>query len=146
MRSIRTRAVGWTDWNLCLDRSGGPNWAGNVCDAPILIDTAHSTATQPGSVRAFYKQPMYYYLGHVAAFTPPHSVRLGVTSNAAALVAGAPAPVATAFLTPEGDRIVVVIMNRHAAACEVAVHVPPLGFMNLRMAAHSIRTLVLSKK
>ena len=30
---------GWIDWNLVLDRDGGPNHAGNFCGAPIMIDT-----------------------------------------------------------------------------------------------------------
>jgi glucosylceramidase len=31
---------GWIDWNIVLDRDGGPNHAGNFCGAPIMIDTA----------------------------------------------------------------------------------------------------------
>jgi glucosylceramidase len=30
---------GWIDWNIVLDRNGGPNHAGNFCGAPIMIDT-----------------------------------------------------------------------------------------------------------
>ena len=30
--------VGWIDWNLLLDDSGGPNHVGNLCSAPILAD------------------------------------------------------------------------------------------------------------
>ena len=30
---------GWIDWNIVLDRRGGPNHAGNYCGAPIMIDT-----------------------------------------------------------------------------------------------------------
>jgi glucosylceramidase len=29
---------GWVDWNIVLDRNGGPNHAGNFCGAPIMID------------------------------------------------------------------------------------------------------------
>lgn len=29
---------GWIDWNLVLDRNGGPNHVGNFCGAPIMID------------------------------------------------------------------------------------------------------------
>ena len=29
---------GWIDWNIVLDRDGGPNHAGNFCGAPIMID------------------------------------------------------------------------------------------------------------
>jgi glucosylceramidase len=30
---------GWIDWNIVLDRNGGPNHVGNFCGAPIMIDT-----------------------------------------------------------------------------------------------------------
>jgi glucosylceramidase len=29
---------GWVDWNIVLDRNGGPNHVGNFCGAPIMID------------------------------------------------------------------------------------------------------------
>lgn len=29
---------GWVEWNLVLDMTGGPNWASNEADAPIIID------------------------------------------------------------------------------------------------------------
>jgi len=30
---------GWIDWNIVLDKQGGPNHVGNFCGAPIMIDT-----------------------------------------------------------------------------------------------------------
>lgn len=30
---------GWIDWNIVLDKDGGPNHVGNFCGAPIMIDT-----------------------------------------------------------------------------------------------------------
>ncbi len=30
---------GWVDWNIVLDRKGGPNHVDNFCGAPIMIDT-----------------------------------------------------------------------------------------------------------
>lgn len=32
---------GWVDWNIVLDRNGGPNHVGNFCGAPIMVDTAN---------------------------------------------------------------------------------------------------------
>ena len=29
---------GWIDWNMVLDRQGGPNWAKNWCVAPVIVD------------------------------------------------------------------------------------------------------------
>jgi glucosylceramidase len=32
-------AEGWTDWNVLLDESGGPNHVQNFCFAPVHADT-----------------------------------------------------------------------------------------------------------
>lgn len=47
--------VGWTDWNLCLDVNGGPNWVENFVDSPIIVNA---------TLDEFYKQPMFYAMGH----------------------------------------------------------------------------------
>ena len=31
-------STGWVDWNMALDMQGGPNWANNFVDSPIIID------------------------------------------------------------------------------------------------------------
>ncbi|OTF81313.1 hypothetical protein BLA29_003674, partial [Euroglyphus maynei] len=48
-------ATGWTDWNLALDLNGGPNWVGNMVDAPIIINA---------TAKEYYKQPSFYAMGH----------------------------------------------------------------------------------
>lgn len=106
---VNAYAVGWTDWNMCLDLSGGPNWAGNQCDSPLLVDTPHSETTPEGSVGTFYKQPMYYYLGHIAAFVPPGSVRTDASTHAPRLQK---ALETSAFVSEDGARVVVVVLNR----------------------------------
>ena len=37
--SLNHWVTGWIDWNIVLDKRGGPNHAGNYCGAPIMIDT-----------------------------------------------------------------------------------------------------------
>lgn len=59
--------TGWLDWNLALDTTGGPNWAGNRVDAPVIVN---ATADE------FYKQPMFYALGHFSKFVPAGSVHV----------------------------------------------------------------------
>jgi glucosylceramidase len=49
----------WTDWNVLLDETGGPNHVGNFCFAPIIADT------KTGEVHYTYE---YYYVGHVSKF------------------------------------------------------------------------------
>jgi len=50
---------GWTDWNMVLDTTGGPNWTGNRHDAPIILDVENNL---------FYKNPMFYHMGHFSKF------------------------------------------------------------------------------
>lgn len=47
--------TGWTDWNLCLDDMGGPTWVDNFVDSPIIVNRTG---------QEFYKQPMFYAMGH----------------------------------------------------------------------------------
>eukprot|EP00735_Rhodelphis_limneticus_P000939 TRINITY_DN11474_c0_g1::TRINITY_DN11474_c0_g1_i1::g.10925::m.10925 TRINITY_DN11474_c0_g1::TRINITY_DN11474_c0_g1_i1::g.10925 ORF type:complete len:545 (-),score=176.73,sp/Q9UB00/GLCM4_CAEEL/40.61/2e-126,Glyco_hydro_30/PF02055.11/5.3e-142 TRINITY_DN11474_c0_g1_i1:44-1642(-) len=95
MNDLLSGAAGWVDWNLVLDMAGGPNWAGNVVDAPIIV---------ADSGDRFYKQPMFYYLGHYSKFITPGSVRIDLQGSFAPLQA-------VAFETPE-NRTVIVVLNR----------------------------------
>ena len=36
-------AVAWTDWNILLDETGGPNHVGNFCFAPVHAKTKEGT-------------------------------------------------------------------------------------------------------
>ncbi len=53
---------GWIDWNIVLDRHGGPNHVGNFCGAPIMIDTDKG--------RIFYT-PIYYILAQFSRSIRP---------------------------------------------------------------------------
>ena len=78
-----------------LDESGGPNWAGNQVDAPIIANLTSQEV---------YKQPMYYALGHFTKFIPPGSVRVhssGIHMNGLQSLT---------VLRPD-DKIVVVLLN-----------------------------------
>ncbi|KAG7378640.1 hypothetical protein PHYPSEUDO_009795 [Phytophthora pseudosyringae] len=61
-------AAGWVDGNLFLDTDGGPNWAKNMVDAPILVDDQNGAA--------FYKQLMFYIMDHFSKLVPPGSKRI----------------------------------------------------------------------
>ena len=133
LNDLNAFAVGWTDWNIALDLSGGPNWAKNVVDAPILIDT------EAGDT--FYKNPMYYYLGHFSKFIKPGSVRIAVESTAN--IISAPMET-TAFLTPVGE-VIVVVLNRDIAGHEYNIEVEGRGFINVEVPKHSIQTFIFQK-
>ncbi len=53
---------GWIDWNVVLDRNGGPNHVGNFCGAPIMIDV------DSGYV---YYTPVYYVLAQLSRTIRP---------------------------------------------------------------------------
>jgi len=53
---------GWVDWNIVLDKEGGPNHAGNFCGAPIMIDT---------TTQEVYYTPIYYVLAQFSRTIRP---------------------------------------------------------------------------
>lgn len=53
---------GWIDWNIVLDRNGGPNHVGNFCGAPIMIDT---------DTRHVYYTPIFYVLSQFSRTIRP---------------------------------------------------------------------------
>jgi len=54
--------AGWIDWNVVLDRNGGPNHVGNFCGAPIMIDT------DTGEI---YYTPVYWVLAQLSRTIRP---------------------------------------------------------------------------
>ncbi len=53
---------GWIDWNVVLDKNGGPNHVGNFCGAPIMIDT---------ETQNVYYTPIYYVLAQFSKTIRP---------------------------------------------------------------------------
>jgi len=53
---------GWIDWNVVLDKDGGPNHVGNFCGAPIMIDTENQYV---------YYTPIYYVLAQFSRSIRP---------------------------------------------------------------------------
>ncbi|MDV7186142.1 glycoside hydrolase family 30 protein [Lutibacter sp. TH_r2] len=86
--------VGWTDWNILLDETGGPNHVQNLCFAPIHADTS--------SDKIIYT-PSYYYIGHFSKYIRPNAKRLSTTSSISFLES-------TSFKNEDG-KIVTVVMN-----------------------------------
>ncbi|XP_026951165.1 lysosomal acid glucosylceramidase isoform X4 [Sagmatias obliquidens] len=116
--------VGWTDWNLALNPQGGPNWVRNFVDSPIIVDIAKDT---------FYKQPMFYHLGHFSKFIPEGSRRVG-------LVASEKNDLDTvALIHPDGSAVVVVL-NRSSKDVPLTIKDPAVGFVEAISPGYSIHT------
>ena len=86
--------VAWTDWNILLDETGGPNHVQNFCYAPIHADTKTGQLTYTNE---------YYYIGHFSKFILPGARRISCSTSVSSLMS-------TAFMNPDG-KIAVVVMN-----------------------------------
>ncbi|XP_050045342.1 lysosomal acid glucosylceramidase-like [Dermacentor andersoni] len=94
---------GWTDWNLILNTEGGPTWVGNYVDAPIIVN---ATAEE------FYKQPMYYAMGHFSKFIPRGSIRVDSSLEQNDILGFFGKELEhTAFLRPD-SAVAVIVLNK----------------------------------
>ncbi|KAG3146949.1 putative glucosylceramidase 4 [Phytophthora cactorum] len=129
-------ASGWTDWNLVLNTTGGPTWIDNLIDSPILIDE------QGGA--EFYKQPMFYAMGHFSKFLPADSVRVSLTTSSSALSTLAKVD-SVAFLTPD-DQVVLILSNRDSSAHDITLSLSRQQLStNVTLEAFSIKTIVIGE-
>lgn len=83
--------VGFIDWNLLLNKQGGPNHVGNYCDAPMLL--ANNELIVNSS---------YYYIGHFAKYLRRGSKILSssVDDSKLQVLAG---------INPKGQKIVIIV-------------------------------------
>lgn len=120
--------VAWTDWNILLDETGGPNHVGNFCFAPVHGNTETGKLTFTNS---------YYYIGHFSKFIRPGAKRLSTGTTANHLSA-------TSFLNEDGS-IVVVALNDSDNAIDYMLTINKKT-ANFKLGAHAIQTIVLNKK
>lgn len=129
-------ASGWTDWNLVLNTTGGPTWIDNLIDSPILID-------EEGGAE-FYKQPMFYAMGHFSKFLPPDSVRVALTTSSSASSTLAKVD-SVAFLTPD-NQVVLILSNRDSSAHDITLSLSSQQLStNVTLEALSIKTIVIGE-
>ncbi|KAF1331300.1 Glycosyl hydrolase family 30 protein, partial [Globisporangium splendens] len=137
INDLANYATGWTDWNLVLNTQGGPTWVDNNVDAPILVDEVGK--------KEFYKQPMYYVMGHFSKFLPPQSVRVTLTASAAATTALANVD-RVAFYTPE-NQVVLVLQNRDTTPHTARVSLSFEGrHANVTLPANSVQTIIVGER
>ncbi|WP_394330692.1 glycoside hydrolase family 30 protein [Nonlabens marinus] len=85
---------GWVDWNMVLDKQGGPNWFENWCAAPVIVDPDKDEV---------YFTPLYYTMAHFSKFIRPGAQVIGVDNPDKDLMV-------TAAKNPDGS-IAFVIFN-----------------------------------
>jgi len=94
IQDFNNGADGWTDWNILLDETGGPNHVDNFCYAPVHADTKTGELMFMNS---------FYYIGHFSKFVRPGARRIVSSPTVDTLQT-------TAFLNPDGG-IAVVVLN-----------------------------------
>ena len=87
--------TGFTDWNILLDETGGPNHVGNFCFAPIHGNTKTGELIYTNE---------YYYIGHFSKFIQPGAKRIISSASRSQLLT-------TAFKNPDGS-VAVIVMNQ----------------------------------
>ncbi|SDI57113.1 glycoside hydrolase family 30 protein [Winogradskyella thalassocola] len=110
---------GWVDWNMVLDRQGGPNWFENWCVAPVIVD--------PDADEVYFT-PLYYTMAHFSKYIRPGAEVIGVeNAEKDLMVAAAKNPDGTIavvifnegkeskdFMLTLGEETVSVIINQQA--------------------------------
>jgi glucosylceramidase len=83
---------GWVDWNMVLNRQGGPNWFENWCVAPVIVD--------PEADEVYYT-PIYYIMAHFSKFIRPGAKRIDFNSTDEELQV-------SAATNPDGSHVLIV--------------------------------------
>src|SRR5262249_30853051 len=125
INDLNNSTVGWTDWNVLLDETGGPNHVGNFCFAPVHADTRTGQLTYTNAD---------YYVGHFPNVIRPGAGRIPGSPSRSQLLA-------TAYLNPDG-KIAVVVMNKSDQKISYVVWLNG-NAAEVNSPAHSIQTLVL---
>lgn len=116
--------VGWTDWNILLDHTGGPNHVGNYCFAPVHADTR---------TNELIYTPSYYYIGHFSKFIRPGAKRVSTSCSRSHLLS-------TSFLNKDG-KMATVVMNETDKPIKYLLLVNHRE-ITLEIPAHAIQSLI----
>jgi glucosylceramidase len=116
---------GWVDWNMVLDKQGGPNWFKNWCVAPVLVDVETDEV---------YYTPIYYIMSHFSKFIRPNAVRIGLETSDKDLQA-------TAAQNPDGS-IAVVVFNEGEIAKNFNLEMNGIS-QNISIEPQAIQTIII---
>lgn len=125
INDFNSGTVAWTDWNILLDETGGPNHVGNFCFAPIHADTRTGKLLYANS---------YYYLGHFSKFIRPGAKRVVSSASRDKLQT-------TAFRNEDG-KIAVVVMNASDEKLEYQLWIAG-NAAKISSLPHSISTIII---
>ncbi len=116
---------GWVDWNMVLDKQGGPNWFKNWCVAPVIVDVEKDDV---------YFTPLYYTMAHFSKFMRPGGVKIGCTINSTEVVT-------TAVKNPDGT-IAVAIFNPTSEKQNIEIKLKD-KIKNISISPKALQTVII---
>ncbi len=118
---------GWVDWNMVLDKQGGPNWFKNWCIAPVIVD--------PDTDEVYFT-PLFYTLSHFSKYIRPGAKVIDIDRPAIEKF------MVTAAVNPDGS-IAVVIFNEEPVARDYSLVLNEKS-VTLRIDGQAIQSIILS--
>lgn len=127
MGCLNNRVEGWIDWNMVLDKQGGPNHAKNWCIAPVIVDTASDEV---------YYTPLYYILAQFSRFIEPGAKVIESSLESEGMMA-------LAVKNPN-DQVVCYVLNMNDEDADVTLQMKDKKF-DTRVLAKSLQTLIIEE-
>ncbi len=118
---------GWVDWNMVLDKQGGPNWFKNWCVAPVIVDPDKDEV---------YFTPLYYTMAHFSKYIRPEAIVIGIENSDNSLMV-------TGAKNLDGS-IVLVIFNEGKEAKNINLSLDERK-TTVKISSQAIQTIVMKK-
>lgn len=118
---------GWVDWNMVLDKEGGPNWFKNWCIAPVIVDPEKDEV---------YITPLYYTMAHFSKYIRPGAAVIGLEKTDKDLMV-------TAAKNPDGS-FAVVVLNQNLEAKDIQLSLNQVS-CNIQISGQAIQTIIIPK-
>ena len=93
---LNAGANAYIDWNMVLDKYGGPNHKFNFCNSPITLNK---------SKKSFIKNLSFYYIAHFSKFIKPESKKIGFSKYSDKIEV-------TAFKNTDNS-VIIILLNRN---------------------------------
>ncbi len=116
---------GWIDWNMVLNKQGGPNWFKNWCTAPVIVDEENDEV---------YFTPLYYTMVHFSKYVRAGATRIGFRSDDDELKI-------SAAQNPDGS-VAVIVFNPTEKEKQFSVSLKKQN-VNSIISASAIQTIVI---
>ena len=120
--------TGWIDWNIVLDKNGGPNHVGNYCGAPIMIDT---------DTQEIYYTPIFYVLSQFSKTIRPGDKAVKTEQIASGLDDDA---LHTCATINDNNLLSVQLLNTTSESIEYNLQINN-QFAEIRIPANSVQTV-----